>query len=216
MASGVRTVRFASANPSELQLEGALKLPDGRGPFPAAVLAHPHPQWGGTMDVPLLHRIADALADRGWAALRFNFRGVGGSRGAYDEGRGETEDLLGALDWVTSQDKVDAGRLAVVGYSFGAWIAGRVAARDDRVRAYAAVALPMSEPYRVDLSRFTRPKGFITGEKDPICPSELLRQYVGALPDPKTLRVLPDADHFLMGYEQTVAKWLMSFLTSAS
>jgi alpha/beta superfamily hydrolase len=215
MSSEVRAVRFASADLLSLQLEGRLHLPAGPGSFPAAVVAHPHPLWGGTMDTPVLVRIAQALVERGWAALRFNFRGVGRSLGRYDEGRGETDDLIGALVWLARQDSVDTERLAVVGYSFGAWVAGQAAARDEQVCAYAGVALPLSGDSYLDLSRFTRPKFFLTGARDTICPLELLRQYVGALPEPKTLRVVPDADHLLLGCEQEVADQVADFLRSA-
>jgi alpha/beta superfamily hydrolase len=164
------------------------------------------------MDTPVLVYIAHALVERGWAALRFDFRGVGRSQGQYDEGCGETDDVIGALDALAVQEQVDAGRLAVVGYSFGAWVGGRAAARDDRVQAYVAVALPMSEPYRVDLRGFGRPKLFLTGARDTISPPELLRQYVGELSEPKTLHVVPGADHMLLGYEQVVADQVAGFL----
>ena len=191
-----------------------MHLPAGPGPFPAAVVAHPHPLWGGTMDTPVLVRIAQALVERGWTALRFNFRGVGRSQGSYDEGRGETDDFIGALNWLTVQDEVDAGSLVVAGYSFGAWIGARVVTRDERIQAYAAVALPMGEPYHVDLSRFNCPKFFIVGARDTVSPPELLRQYVGGLPDPKTLRVIRGMDHFLLGFEQVVADHVADFLLS--
>lgn len=215
MAFDSRAVRFASADPPSFQLEGRLNLPAGPGPFPAAVVAHPHPLWGGTMDAPVLVRIARALVERGWAALRFNFRGVGRSQGGYDEGRGETDDMIGAMTWLAGQDSLDAARLAVVGYSFGAWVAGQAAARDERVRAYAGVALPISGANHLDLSQFTRPKLFITGARDTICPPELLRQYVGALPELKTLLVIPDAEHLLLGHELEVADQVADFLRSA-
>jgi len=215
MTTDLRAVQFASAGRSPIQLEGRLHLPPGGGPFPAAVIAHPHPLWGGTMDTPVLIRIAQALAERGWVALRFNFRGVEGSQGGYDEGRGETDDLIGALDALAAQNEVDPARLAVVGYSFGAWVAGQATAVDDRVRAYVAVALPMSEPYRVDLSHFSRPKCFLAGARDTVRPPELLRRYVGALPEPKTLHIIPGTDHFLLGYEQEMADHLAGFLASS-
>lgn len=215
MDARVRSVHFISAGQPFLQLEGRLHLPAGPGPFPAAVVAHPHPLWGGSMHNRVVDQIARTLAARGWAALRFNFRGVGRSQGRYDEGRGEIYDLIGALNCLAAQEEVDAGRLAVVGYSFGARVAGQVAARDERVRAYAGVALPMSSPYDVDLSRFTRPKYFITGARDTVSPPELLRQYVGGLPEPKALYVVPDADHLLPGYEQVVADYVADFMESA-
>lgn len=215
MTSESRPVQFHSSGNPSLLLEGRLEIPAGHAPLPAAVVAHPHPLWGGSMDAGVVQRISQTLAERGCAALRFNFRGVGRSQGHYAEGEGEIDDLLGALDWLATQSEVDAGRLAAVGYSFGAWVAGHAAGRDERLRAYAAVALPMGETNNIDLRHFDQPKYFIAGARDKISPPELLRQYVGELPEPKTLLVIPDADHFLAGYEQTVADRVADFVHSA-
>lgn len=227
MTFELRDVRFTSAGQPSLELEGRLHLPAGPGPFPAVVVAHPHPLRGGSMETAVVSRIAYTLAERGWVVLRFNFRGVGGSAGRFDDGHGETDDLIGALGSLAltgvsgkrqrsgSDVDVDAGRLAVVGYSFGAWIAAKAVTRDDRVRAFVAVALPMGKAYGVDLSRFTHPKCFITGARDTVSPPELLGQYVGELPEPKILSVIPAADHFLLGYEQEVADQVAGFLLSS-
>jgi len=207
-----RLLSLSSAGQPEWRLEGAWHAPEGDMPFPAVVVAHPHPLWGGTMHNPVVVQIAHTLAARGWGALRVNFRGVGSSQGQYDEGRGEIDDLTGALDWLAARPEVDAGRLAVVGYSFGAWVAARVAVRDARIQAYVGVALPMSEPYAVDLSACEASKCLISGARDTLSPPELLRQYVRTLADPKTLHVIPEADHLLQGYEREVAGWVADFL----
>jgi alpha/beta superfamily hydrolase len=167
------------------------------------------------MDVPVLRHLAHALAAQGIATLRFNFRGVGTSQGAYDSGHGETNDLIGALDALASQTEVDSARLAVIGYSFGAWIGGRALVRDDRVGAFVAIALPMSASFQIELGRYNRPKCFITGAQDTISAPELLRRYVGSLPEPKTLHVLPDADHSLLGSEDQVSDIVTGFLAAA-
>jgi alpha/beta superfamily hydrolase len=208
-------VHLTSAGQPSLRLEGRWHLPAGPGPFPAAVVAHPHSLMGGSMHSQVVVWIARTLAARGWAALRFNFRGVENSQGHYDEGRGETHDLIGALDWLAARQEVDAGRLAVVGYSFGARVGGRAASRDERVRAYAAVALTKSGSTHVDLGRFARPKCFIVGARDTLGPPDFLRPFVAALPDPKTLHVIPAADHILFGYEQPVADHVADFLTTS-
>ena len=97
-------------------LEALLRAPQSAGG--AAVVAHPHPQHGGTMHTKVVHRAAKLLSDRfGLAALRFNFRGVGASDGTYDGGRGETEDLLAAGAWV--RRRVPTGPFVVAGFSFG-------------------------------------------------------------------------------------------------
>jgi len=105
-------------------LEGLLRLPEEvRG---AAVFAHPHPQHGGTLHTKVVHRAARLLADRfSLASLRFNFRGVGASEGRYDEGRGETEDLVAAGRFV--REKYPEGPMVLGGFSFGSICALRAA-----------------------------------------------------------------------------------------
>jgi alpha/beta superfamily hydrolase len=216
MSSETRSVSFDSAGQPPIRLEGRLHLPATGAFSSAAIIAHPHPQWGGTMASGVVVQIAQTLAQRGCAALRFNFRGVGQGKGSYGDGCGEVDDVIGALDYLASlSGRADEGRLAVVGYSFGAWVATRAALSDERVRVCAAVALPMSAAYAVDLSTYAHPKCFITGAGDTICPPELLRQYVGTLPEPKTLHVIPGTDHFLLRHEQDVADRVADCVLSA-
>ena len=97
-----------------------------------AVIAHPHPLFGGTMDNKVVQTLARAFVACGWAAVRFNFRGVGGTEGVHDEGRGELEDMLNVVGQLAPE-----GPLAIAGFSFGAFVAsGAVeklwAARDVR------------------------------------------------------------------------------------
>ena len=89
-------------------------LPAPRG---MAIIAHPHPLFGGTMDNKVVHTLARAFVQSGWTALRFNFRGVGASQGVYDEGRGELDDLLGVV-----AQTAPAGTLALAGFSFGSFV----------------------------------------------------------------------------------------------
>jgi len=93
-------------------------------PLGTAVIAHPHPLFGGTMDNKVVQTVARAFVQAGWCALRFNFRGVGNSQGAYDEGRGELEDMLAVVE-----ARAAIGPLALAGFSFGAFVAGSAAAR---------------------------------------------------------------------------------------
>jgi alpha/beta superfamily hydrolase len=91
----------------DVQLEAVLHLPDGVPPFAGVVVCHPHPRYGGDMNNNVVLAVTRALTDRGIAALRFNFRGVGGSAGSYDDGRGETEDAQHALDALASREEID-------------------------------------------------------------------------------------------------------------
>lgn len=110
------------AQPFSLQgpagrLHGLRDAPDGP-PCGVAVIAHPHPLFGGSMDNKVVQTIARAFVQSGWIALRFNFRGVGSSAGTYDEGRGELQDLLA----VVAAHAGDGQPLALAGFSFGAFV----------------------------------------------------------------------------------------------
>jgi alpha/beta superfamily hydrolase len=205
-------VSFPSAGSQPVKLEGRLRQVDREGQWPAAVICHPHPLGGGTMHNGVVVALDRALAARGVMALRFNFRGVEGSEGQHDHGRGERTDLAGALDWLLTQPEVDPRRISVVGYSFGAWVALAHAQTDARVTAVAAVSL-VTEYCDVDsMHSFTRPKFFVTGEHDQLAPPNALGELVDRLPPPKTLHLVPGADHFWWGREQEVADLVAGFV----
>jgi alpha/beta superfamily hydrolase len=191
-----------------------LHLPEGDGLFPGAVLCHPHPEFGGSMDASIIGTLARGLAHAGWAALRFNFRGVGESQGAYDEGRGEAEDVEAAIAFLGAQAAVDASRLAVVGYSFGAWAGLEAAQRSLAVKAVVAIGLPMWRFGEGWLSAYGAPKLFLAGERDTLCPLEDLKRWAQELPGPVEIVVLSGADHYLAGRELQVATEVTRFLQS--
>lgn len=207
-------VSFPSTGSNPVQLEGRLRPVDGEGPRPAAVICHPHPLGGGNMHNNVVVAIAKALAARGVMALRFNFRGVGGSEGQHDHGRGERTDLAGAVDWLLARPEVDPGRISAVGYSFGAWVALAHAQTDARVAAVAAVSLVAESCEADSMHSFTRPKFFVTGESDQLAPPGALRELADLLPPPKTLRLVPGADHFWWGREQEVAELVAGFVAA--
>ena len=104
-------------------IEALLDVPAGE-PRGTAVIAHPHPLFGGTMTNKVVQTLARAFVQTGWRAVRFNFRGVGASAGAYDEGRGEAADMLEVIRQVAPE-----GPLAVAGFSFGAFVTSHVVAQ---------------------------------------------------------------------------------------
>ncbi|MCG8435685.1 MAG: alpha/beta hydrolase, partial [Gammaproteobacteria bacterium] len=122
MNSIPQSQRLELAGPAGL-LEAILELPQHEEPLGAAVVCHPHPQHGGTMHNKVAHTLARAFVRAGFAALRFNFRGTEGSEGEYDEGVGELDDALAALDWM--RQRFDGVPLWLGGFSFGAAIAVR-------------------------------------------------------------------------------------------
>jgi alpha/beta superfamily hydrolase len=201
-----------------LTLEGILYQPDDSLLHSAAILCHPHPLYGGTMDNLVVVHVARALLDCGLASLRFNFRGVGGSEGHFAEGEGELNDVGGAVDWLRTQPGMDWAHLYLVGYSFGALVALRYALTDERIQGYLGIGFPawrmLDQPTQPDaaIKAYTRPKLFLTGDADELTPLPALRDFVASLAEPKTLHVLRAADHFFTGRTQEVGEIVGNFL----
>lgn len=199
----------------DLTLEGLLEGPDGGAPWGGAVFCHPHPLYGGTMHNNVVARVTPDLARAGFAVLRFNFRGVERSQGTYAEGIGEQDDLRAALAFLAGRDELAGRPLVALGYSFGAAVVARAACAHPRVAALACIALPVGfagfGPFD-ELRACALPKLFLAGSQDEICPPPRLREFVGALPDPKSLVVLDGTDHFFAAREPDLASHILAFL----
>ncbi len=214
MGNGTRRVTFQAANGGPT-LKGVLHLPqEDAGPFPAAVVCHPHTLMGGNMGNGVVVRVCLAMAVAGWAALRFDFRGAGSSEGSFDEGDGEQDDVRGAADFLFVQTEVDPGELVVMGYSFGAGVALHHGARDPRLTRMVGIALAKHHYDDPFLDEVRRPKLFIGGENDPWAPPEPFRRYVERLRPPKRLHVVPGADHSFSGHLSEVADVIVDWLTA--
>lgn len=209
----LKPVTFSSAGDDPVQLEGRYHYLEGDGQWPAAVVCHPHPLGGGTMHNKVVVSIARELVNSGVLALRFNFRGVEGSAGEHDNGRGEQQDVAGALDWLLSQAGVDPWRVSLVGFSFGAWVGLTWAQQDPRLAAVALVGLPAQHCDASQLQHFGRPKLFVTGAMDQITPAAPLRTLVDQLPEPKTLEIVAGADHLWWDREHQVAQLVARFVS---
>lgn len=209
-----KRISFFSAGSHPVRLEGILHLVESEGLRPAAVVCHPHPLGGGSMHNKVVVAIARALADQGVMAMRFNFRGVGASEGQHDYGRGELEDVAGALSWLLSQPGVDPRRISLAGYSFGAWVGLMHVQTDSRVAAAAMVGLPAEYCDADAMRSFARPKLFVTGEHDRLAPPGALGALVEQLPVPKTIRVVNGADHFWAGLEQQAGLLVADFVSA--
>jgi uncharacterized protein len=166
---------------------------------PVAVLLHPHPQHGGTMNNKVIYTLYHAFVRRGFAALRFNFRGVGRSQGYFDRGEGELADAAAALDWLQTYNP-NAKSCWVGGFSFGAWIGMQLLMRRPEIAAFVAVAPPAN---LFDFS-FLAPcpaSGLIVqGDQDQIVPLEAMQKLVAKLMHQRDItidhRIIPGADHF--------------------
>jgi len=193
----------------DITLEGVFALPGGSGPFGLVVVCHPHPLYGGNMYNNVVHAICEKLGERGVAWLKFNFRGVGKSGGRFGGGRGEKDDARAALSFAQAQDKIDAGRMGICGYSFGSTVAFAVGVEDVRVQAVAGIS-PFVQP-EVLLDHYTKPKLFVSGANDDFIDPKGLEELVAKLPEPKEAVICPGVDHFWGGSEEPMAEKVSQF-----
>jgi alpha/beta superfamily hydrolase len=195
----------------DITLEGVWHFPEGNGPFPAVVVCHPHPLYGGNMSNNVVFAICQALAQKDIAALRFNFRGVGKSEGEYGEGAAEQEDVRAALAFALSTPNIDKNKIGLAGYSFGGSVALPVAAQDERIKMLALVSPALMDYSREQLKGYTRPKFIIIGQDDDMIAPEGLRELAQEIPGPKQFETIAKADHFWVGFEEEVAQKLSRF-----
>ena len=160
-----------------------------------AIICHPHPLLGGggTMRNKVVTMLERSLRELGLITVRFNFRGVGASQGSYDEGVGETADLLALADWVQRARTHDA--LWLAGFSFGSYVAAR-AAPHVPVRQMISVAPPVDRYGFAQLPSPLCPWLVIQGESDDVVDPHAVYAWVAAQPEPPTLVRLPDTGHF--------------------
>lgn len=196
----------------KLNLEGVWHLPEAGGPFPAVVVCHPHPLYGGSMSNNIVFNICQELAINNIAALRFNFRGAGKSGGEFGDSIGEQEDVKAALNLVLAEDNIDKDRIGLAGYSFGAGVAAVVAAQYEGVKMLALVSPAFMEGGE-QLKEYIKPKFIIIGENDVLIAPERVKETVEAMPEPKRFELIPGADHFWGGYEDKVAAKVNRFFS---
>jgi uncharacterized protein len=190
-------------------LEVLIDLPAG-DPRVAVVFAHPLPTEGGTMHTKVVFQAAKALTRIGCAVLRFNFRGVGRSAGAWDEGRGEKDDYKAALDYVAS--RYPRAELWAAGFSFGSYIALTGGAEDERVCALIGIAPPVDRYDYGVVKRSTKPKFIVHGERDELIPLRAVREFYAQLQEPKELVVIDRANHLFDGQASEVGDALADLL----
>jgi hypothetical protein len=188
-----KTRRVQVAGPAGV-LQAAIDEPvTGAAPLGVAVVCHPHPQHGGTMDNKVAQTLARAFVQLGFRAVRFNFRGVGGSQGVWDEGRGEVDDALAVIAALREPGLP----LVLAGFSFGAYVTSQAAARlpDDA----KAQRLVLVGPATVNFTVAPVPADtlVIHGEADEVVP--LSATFDWARPQALPVVVVPGVGHFFHG-----------------
>ena len=192
LAGGSRLVPLTIDGPAG-RLEALLQEHEARDHAIAAVVCHPHPLYGGTMHNKVVHRAAAVLHALGAAALRFNFRGAGKSAGRFDRGEGELEDARAALAFMA--ERYPLARRWLAGFSFGAWIASRLAA-EAGIERLILIAPPVANSSFDGLASLAVPKLVLQGTDDEVCPPAALREHFARWAEPKELKEIPGATHF--------------------
>lgn len=184
-----------------VELEANLRETKGP-PRGAAIVCHPHPVYGGTMDNRIVYRSAKAAAAAGFAALRFNFRGAGRSTGRFDQGIGEREDAAAAIRYM--ENRFPGLDIALVGYSFGAWVGLETAHAIPSVKFLVGLGLPL-DLYNFDfLLSSQKPALYIIGTADEFCSADNLRRFAEKLPAASSLHRIEGSDHFFNGHVEVV------------
>lgn len=200
-----RTVREQIAGPAG-RIECAIDRPQA-APLGLAVVCHPHPRFGGTLDNKVVQTIARACLELGWASVRFNFRGVGASEGAWDEGRGEVDDALAVLSAWRAHDDFAARPFLLAGFSFGAFVAVEASHRlhpDMKPRRLILVG-PSTEKQQV--AEVPADTLVIHGEVDDVVP--LAATLAWARPLHLPVIVFPGVGHFFHGQLALLRKVLV-------
>jgi alpha/beta superfamily hydrolase len=188
----------------DLTLEGLLANPGGGAP--AAVVSHPHPLYGGSMYNNVVDAILAAMWQAGYATLRFNFRGVGGSEGEHDGGPGEVDDALAALAFILAQPGVRQEGAVMAGYSFGAMVAVSAGYQRAEIARIVAVALPLAMAEARIPEGASKPVLLVSGDRDSYSPVAGLRTLKSRIGDSARLEIVAGTDHFFGGREAELSR----------
>ena len=180
------------------RIEGQFaESPNPRAPI--ALVLHPHPKFGGTMNNKVVYNVYKTLFEHGFTVLRINFRGVGRSLGEYDDGIGEMTDAATALDWLQINYPMSKLNL-IAGFSFGAWIAMQLIMRRPEITNFLAISPPVNKYDFTFLSPCPIPGLILQGDKDSVVSEESVGELASRLSKQKNIdvnyRVIAGADHF--------------------
>ncbi|MFC3628993.1 alpha/beta hydrolase [Paracoccus angustae] len=183
----------------EGRLEGRYHPQPGKPDAPLAIVLHPHPQYGGTMNNRVVYNLHYAFHKLGFTVMRFNFRGVGRSQGEFDQGIGELSDAASALDYLQAMNP-NSKHCWVAGFSFGAWIGMQLLMRRPEITGFISVA-PPANMYDFSFLAPCPSSGLIVnGTADRVAPPKDTNALVGKLREQKGITIthkeIEGADHF--------------------
>ena len=185
---------------------------------PLALILHPSPEHGGTMNNKLTYLMFQAFVARGFSALRFNFRGVGRSQGIFDRGEGELSDAASALDWMQELNP-NAPYTWVSGFSFGAWIGMQLLMRRPEIRGFISIAPPANTQDFTFLAPCPTSGLIIQGQKDDVVTEPEVTVFAEKLHQQKGIkidyRIIPGANHFFHGHTDALLAHVHDHLDKA-
>lgn len=191
-----KTIELILPSPAgELEALLALPVPESMHYPAVAVICHPHPLYGGTMNSKVVVTASHAFLGLGIPSLRFNFRGVGRSSGKYDNGIGEQEDVTAAIDYMAERGE----RIIIVGHSFGAWMGMKTGCEDAHAGLVIGIGTPVGFVDMAFLKHCSKPRLFIHGTLDELISIEKVEKVCSELSEPKKLIKIEEADHFFTG-----------------
>lgn len=204
-------------NGPEGRLEGRYQH-SKRPNAPIALMLHPHPQYGGTMNNKVVYTLFHAFVRQGFSVLRFNFRGVGRSQGVFDRGEGELSDAAAALDWLQTYNE-NAEGCWIAGFSFGAWIGMQLLMRRPEISGFVSVAPPANMHDFSFLAPCPSSGLILQGDKDEVVPEASVKKLVDKLSSQRGIsidyRVVPGADHFFQEQMEELSAHVDDYLAKS-
>jgi alpha/beta superfamily hydrolase len=199
---------------SGLTIEGVVAVPENiTAPVPGVVICHPGPLNGGNMDNNVVIAVSFALAEAGFATIRFNFRGVGNSQGEHAKGDLEHEEALVAMDLLRNWPGVDGNRMGLAGYSFGTGIILGSADLQAEASVYALVSPGIARLENSPLQATEHPVFIISGDKDRLIEASNLDDVLKSFDRPVTIEFVPGVDHFWVDREPGLGERVAEFFT---
>jgi hypothetical protein len=194
----------------DIKLEGIIHRPTAQ-PVAGAVVCHPHPLFGGSMENSVVMAVSDALCERGMSVLRFNCRGAGKSEGSYGWIKKDKADVRSAVSFISSEESLES--IALVGYSWGCWVGFSSIIDDPRVKVLIGIS-PSIDAYDFNfMIDCTKPKLFIVGDNDKFISKSDFLVFYEKLSSPKEYLFVQGTDHFYVGKESVVSDKCSEFLS---
>lgn len=195
-----------------LNFDGVVATPDGEGPWPGVVMCHPHPLFGGSMDNNVVLAVTLGLVDEGYATMRFNFRGVGGSEGEHTKGEEEYHEVLAALELLAAWEGVDKNRLGLGGYSFGSSVVLGSPQLHKKAKVFFLVSPPLRAVESTELKKSDRPALIVAGDRDKLVESDQLEPELDSFQHRPQRQIFPGVDHYWFGQESRLVPEIAQFL----